>query len=229
MTSQLWSRKSIVLFITMSWSIWKKRNELLSKEKVNSYESYLRHECKSLFFSAKKNNSLPFSSRHILDCRQNFFSTAPVHTLNSWLRRFNLGISLAKQNCKTAKSDLRNWFSPIQSTTIHSPGISSNSPTLSVNSSKPHIHNQASRKSTHNRISSAARTLQRILPKHVRRQPSKKPSKSNRHNKPLRTQPTIRPPKPKSYLLTPPIPFQNYLRQLGRKNPPIRKQPANDR
>ena len=249
LTGQTWSRKLILLLQQFSWSLWQKRCNITSKINASSYESFLRNECKNTFYSAKKNNLLPFSSRYLLDKNPNYFSIASIHNLSSWLRRVQLAISQARNNNKTAKNDIRNWFS--KPTLQLSP---SNPPPSSTFSKIP----KSPSSSTSNTIQMSLQfdqSTQQISLNHSTTLPStslkskrsskifKKQTFHTNHNKtspkrPIKNRRPItkrhstknshfdshinQPQFPTTkYLLTPPIPFQTYLRKLGRKNPPI--------
>ena len=236
LTGSQWNRRLILLLQQFAWSLWQHRCTLTSKVTSTSYESYLRLECKSTFFNTKNSNILPFDSRYLLDKKPHFFSKASIHNLSSWLRRIQTSITQAKQKCKTSTNDIRNWFPPTSSTTANSEPIppsqsSTNLSSTNVHHQHPHVPSSARERSVQPSVSShttiASPKPQKIRPSiHKRRSKlrkycssaiqRRKPKHIYRHRKETQIESLDT-----QLLLTPPIPFQSYIRTFGKKNPPI--------
>ena len=128
-----------------------------------------------------------------------------------------VGISQSIEHCKIpAKNDIRTWFhvktqpstAPL---TIVSP---STTPSTPCESNQDCEESESTSELLHspslNTLSSSANTASSNTSTNLSKRKKRTENTKLRENSSTNT---------KSYLLTPPIPFQTYLRTMGRKNP----------
>ena len=107
----MWPRKVILLMLTFTQACWKFRCEAVHTITESNAENRLRSECETLYFQLKTDtSSLPFQYSHFLNRHNQFFKTAPIPNLWSWLRSINIGLKMQNDLTATNTMDIRAWL-----------------------------------------------------------------------------------------------------------------------
>ena len=114
----MWARRFVSLLLSFTMDCWRYHCDAIHSKEENSAEGRVRTKCKDLLYKLQRDNStLHTNYLHLLNREYSFFESARISTLDSWIRRIELGIQKKLDNKISKISDIRSWLHTPKHTT----------------------------------------------------------------------------------------------------------------